>query len=87
MRSLRFLSLTAAAFLAASSMAQAAPVVYRHVVPGHQAIVQQEGPAVVPRTEGYVSSEIWPSCRQGAPFCTAAGYPNLSYQRQIGAAR
>jgi len=83
MLSLRFLSLAAAAFIAASTMAQAAPGSY-HAMPAHRLGLQPSGATLPPRTEPYAASELWPSCRQGPPACTAAGYPNLNYQREIG---
>ena len=84
MLSLRFASLTAATFLAASSMAQAAPRVYHHHVLAYQTGVQQLGTEIPPRTAGYAPSELWPPCLQGSPGCTAAGYPNLHYQQEMG---
>lgn len=28
-------------------------------------------------------NELWPPCMAGPPACTAAGYPNLRYMREI----
>ncbi|WP_157961306.1 hypothetical protein [Microvirga flavescens] len=30
------------------------------------------------------SPELWPPCFEGPPACTAAGYPNLHYYREMG---
>jgi hypothetical protein len=87
MLSLRFVPLTAVGFIAASTMAQAAPSTYHHVMPVHRFNLQQSRISIPPRTESYAPSALWPSCMQGPPLCTAAGYPNLNYQRQIGNAR
>jgi hypothetical protein len=31
----------------------------------------------------YPSGDLWPACLQGPPACTAAGYPNLHWYREI----
>jgi hypothetical protein len=87
MLSLRFVSLTAVSLLAASSMAQAAPGMYHHNVSAQQFRAQQSSTTIPPRTASYAASELWTSCLQGPPVCTAAGYPNLHYQQEIGNGR
>jgi hypothetical protein len=82
MRSFRLVPIAAVALLAVSSMAQAAPVHYRHHTISSQ-YSGAAGPFGVPITAPYPSSELWPPCMQGPPTCTAAGYPNLHYLREI----
>ncbi|WP_047189967.1 hypothetical protein [Microvirga vignae] len=86
MRSLRFIPLTAIALVVASTMAQAAPFSHREIneVPPNRTLAANADRLFgMPATAPYAHSERWPSCEQGTSWCTASGYPNLRYYREM----
>jgi hypothetical protein len=86
MRSFRLVSGTAIAFVIASTMAQAAPTSHREhnvVPPTSQQYASADHAYGMPTTAPYARSELWPSCQIGTEACTAAGYPNLHYYREL----
>jgi hypothetical protein len=89
MRAFRLVPLTAVALLVASTMAQAAPVPYfshreiNEVPPNRTLAANADRLFGMPATAPYARSERWPSCEQGTSWCTAAGYPNLHYYREL----
>ena len=85
MRLFRILPTAAAALALTSTMALAAPSHHRHSMTGEPAghLYANAGRAFgMPTTTPYPRSEVWPSCLQGPPACTAAGYPNLHYYNE-----
>jgi hypothetical protein len=86
MRALRLVPLTALALVVASTMAQAAPFSDREInviPPNHTRAVQADHVFGMAATAPQPASQRWPSCLQGDPACTAAGYPNLHYDREM----
>jgi hypothetical protein len=78
--------MTAIAFVVASTMAQAAPSSHRetNVMPPTSGQYASADRAFgMPTTAPDSRSERWSSCLQGEPACTAAGYPNLHYYREL----
>jgi hypothetical protein len=85
MLSIRLVPLTAVALVVASTMAQAAPFSHREIneLPPNRTLAANADRAFgMQATAPYARSERWPSCLQGPPACTAAGYPNLHYSRE-----
>jgi hypothetical protein len=86
MRSRRLMSMTAVAAVVASTMAQAAPFSHREIneiPPNHTVAANADHLFGMPATAPYARSERWPFCEQGPPWCTAGGYPNLHYYREM----
>ncbi len=86
MRSLRLIPITAAALVVASTLAQAAPFSHREIneIPPNRTVAANADHLFgMPATAPYARSERWPSCQQGTEACTAAGYPNLHYYREM----
>jgi hypothetical protein len=80
MRPLVLASTTLAALISLAPMAFAAPTHTHHrVPPSHHTRYQMRMPAA---PAGYPANELWPRC-YGGDACTAAGYPNLHYWREI----
>jgi hypothetical protein len=85
MRAFRLVPMTALALVVASTMAQAEPFSHREVneIPPNQTRAASADVLFgMPATAPEARSERWPSCLQGPPACTAAGYPNLHYYRE-----
>ena len=86
MRAFRLVPMTALALAVASTMAQAAPFAHREIneiSPNRTLAANADRLFGMPATAPYARSERWPSCQQGTPWCTAAGYPNLHYYREM----
>jgi hypothetical protein len=85
MRSFRMVPTAAAALVLTSTMALATPSHYSHSMTGTSVghlYANADRAFGMPTTMPYPRSEVWPSCLQGPPACTAAGYPNLHYYNE-----
>jgi hypothetical protein len=86
MRAFRLVPIAAVALVAASTLAQAAPVSHseRNTIPPNRTQAASADHLFgMPATAPYARSERWPACLQGTEACTAAGYPNLHYYREL----
>jgi hypothetical protein len=92
MRSIALVSTFIVALVGMAPMASAAPRNHTHrVQPGYSTgSIHRVQPGYVTgsvrrlpsATVGYPRADLWPHC-YGGPACTAAGYPNLHYLREI----
>ena len=87
MRSIGLISTVAVAFVSLASI----------VIPANASTIHRAGPdqytaggnvagGVVnwpAASAGYPKGDQWPHCYGGSPQCTAAGYPNLHYYREM----
>jgi hypothetical protein len=79
---MRSIALVSTAIVALVGMAPMASAATKHSIHRAQPRQMVYGEPLSAPTAGYPRSELWPHC-YGGVACTAAGYPNLHYFREI----